>query len=52
MTGVGPDAEVALPGAGAEAAEEGQLPPDTAARLDALLDRIDTPSPDDDEDDD
>ncbi|MEU4782328.1 serine/threonine-protein kinase, partial [Micromonospora sp. NPDC023633] len=36
----------------AEAAEEGQLPPDTAARLDALLDRVDTTSRDDDEDED
>ncbi|MEH0974416.1 protein kinase [Micromonospora sp. CPCC 205546] len=36
----------------AEAAEEGQIPPDTAARLDALLDRVATPSRDDDEDDD
>ncbi|MGK5521623.1 protein kinase domain-containing protein [Micromonospora sp. URMC 107] len=35
----------------AEAAEEGQLPPDTAARLDALLDRVDTTSRDDDDDD-
>ncbi|MEW2378275.1 protein kinase [Micromonospora sp. NPDC047812] len=35
----------------AEAAEEGQIPPDTAARLDALLDRVATPSQDDDEDD-
>ncbi|RLK25045.1 serine/threonine-protein kinase [Micromonospora sp. M71_S20] len=36
----------------AEAAEEGQIPPDTAARLDALLDRVATPSQDDGEDDD
>ncbi|MEH1100251.1 serine/threonine-protein kinase [Micromonospora sp. CPCC 205561] len=36
----------------AEAAEEGQLPPETAERLDALLDRVDTAPSGDDEDDD
>ncbi|MEV4663885.1 serine/threonine-protein kinase [Micromonospora echinofusca] len=36
----------------ADAAEEGQIPPDTAARLDALLDRVDTGLRNDDEDDD
>ncbi|MFG3700889.1 protein kinase [Micromonospora sp. NPDC047620] len=36
----------------AEAVEEQRLTPDTAARLDALLDRVDTGSPGDDEDDD
>ncbi|MEU5949343.1 protein kinase [Micromonospora sp. NPDC047465] len=36
----------------AEAVEEGRISPDTGARLDALLDRVDIGSPGDDEDDD